>query len=92
MKIDELIERISKLWNGTIRITMLMKNDFSYLMIKNGKIIGQENPNTYNLAKKYDWKIHSCEMAINPILNTDLLIITLRPLSDFEKELGDEGW
>jgi hypothetical protein len=93
MKIDELIERISKLWNGSIWIqTKKTKDEYIYLIVKNGKIITQSGSDTYDFLKKYDWKIYSYELMINPILNGELITITLRPLSEFEKELGDRGW
>jgi hypothetical protein len=92
MKIDELIERVSKLWNGSIHIEMMTEDDFSFFVVRNGKVVEQENPNAYNFAKKYDWKIYSSQLAINPILNNNILFILLRSLTKRERDLGDRGW
>ena len=62
-EIDKILEYFSKKWHGPIEVFLKTASDESWLEFSNGKVVDQENPNTYYYAKKLRWIIR--EAVVN---------------------------
>jgi hypothetical protein len=96
MKIEELMNYVAKAWKGKVRVDIKTKDDFTTIEFetdaKGGySVVGQENVNSLLFAKKYDLKLLNAILDIGPFAE-GMLIINTRPLTEKEKDLGDQGW